>query len=307
MFFCAGMSKTLIIISGPTGIGKSNLAMELASLYNISIVSADSRQLFKQVDIGTAKPTIQDQTKIKHYFIDHIPVNGTYNVGQYVNEASLVIDQEFESKQHVILCGGTGLYIKALIEGIDYFPEVDPSIEHEINAIFNDKGILALQAELLRLDPAYYNQVDLMNSRRLIRAIGVSRSIGKPYSSFLSNPKRSSAYNIAYVSLSMERNELYNRINSRTENMLEQGLLSETKSLIEYRNCQALDTVGYKEMFQFMDGQLTYDQAVDKIKQHTRNYAKRQVTWFNKFMPKPHFNMNQIDEMVQYINRIIEI
>jgi tRNA dimethylallyltransferase len=284
MFFCAGMSKTLIIISGPTGIGKSNLAMELASVYKTSIVSADSRQLFKQVDIGTAKPTIQDQTKIKHYFIDHIPVNGTYNVDNMLMKQAWLLTKNLNLNSMLFYVVEPDFYIKALIEGIDYFPEVDPSIDHEINAIFNDKGILALQTELFRIDPVYYEQVDLMNSRRLIRAIGVSRSLGKPYSSLLTNPKKSSTYNIAYVSLTMERTELYNRINSRTENMLEQGLLSETKSLIEYRNCQALDTVGYKEMFQFMDGQLSYDLAVDKIKQHTRNYAKRQVTWFNKFM-----------------------
>jgi len=219
----------------------------------------------------------------------------------------LVIAQEFKSKDHVILCGGTGLYIKALLEGIDFFPEVDPSIDQELITMYQEQGIDALQAALLKVDPVYYEQVDLLNSRRLIRAIGVSKTNGKPYSSFLSNPKKSLDYKIASISLNMNRDELYQRINLRTAKMLDQGLLNEAKNLIDYRYCQALDTVGYKEMFQYLDGDLSYDQAVDKIKQHTRNYAKRQLTWFNKFMQNRSFDSHQMDEIVQYINHIGEI
>jgi len=288
--------KRLIVIAGPTAVGKTNVSLQVAEHYNTEIISCDSRQLYKEISIGTAKPSIAELARIPHHFIDHISIKKAYTTHDYEQECDHLLDRLFSQHDEVVMTGGTGLYIKAVLEGLDKFPDVKKNTVSHYENIFLEKGIESLQEELVLVDPSYYKRVDLSNSRRLIRALSVYKESGKPYSSFLRKKNKELSFDVELFVLDRPRDILYKRIEERVDQMIEQGLLAEAKSVYDYRTLPALQTVGYKEIFEHLDGRLTLDQAIDKIKQHTRNYAKRQLTWFRKMSNVRWLDIDQVNE-----------
>ncbi len=298
--------KHLIIIAGPTAVGKTNLAIRLATNYPTDILSADSRQLYRELHIGVAKPNPEQLMKVKHHFIDHISISESYSVGRFESEALDILNRLFSARNLAVCCGGTGLYIDALRYGIDRFPPVDPLIRKDLEKIYLQLGISPLQKELQSLDPVYYQSVDVHNPMRLIRALSVIRSSGKTFSSFLQNEQHPRPFDCIPILLLRERQELYKRINDRVDLMLDQGLMAEAESLYPYKEYNALQTVGYKQLFDYMDGKMTKDEAIDKIKQKSRNYAKRQVTWFKKRGPWKYFHPDDEAEIIKYVEQTIQ-
>jgi tRNA dimethylallyltransferase len=276
------MKNTLVVIDGPTASGKTNLAYQLALQWSCPVISADSRQVFKSVNIGTAKPAASMLQNVKHYFIDHKEIDEHYNVGDYEKEARQLINELFQTHATIVLCGGSGLYIKSILHGLNDLPASTKEIRAVVHEIFEKNGIEALQKYVQITDPDYYEIVDLNNPRRLSRAIEVFLMTGKPISSFRTGEHEERHYSFVELTLIPERNELYHIIDARVDQMIEEGLVEETKSLMDYRDTQAMDTVGYKEIIAHLEGNLSLKQAIDLIKQRTRNYAKRQITWFHK-------------------------
>ncbi len=275
-------NKTLIVIAGPTAIGKTAVAIQLAQHFNTVILSADSRQFYREMSIGTAKPTDNELAAAKHYFIDSHSITEPFSVGDFEKQGMELLDELFRVHQTVILVGGSGLYIKAIGEGFDNIPDADAGVRERLNLELAEKGITHLQEKLKLADPNYYNQVDINNPQRVIRALEVFESTGNPFSSYRVSATNTRPFNIIKIALDMPRELLYNRINQRVDVMMEQGLLDEVRSLIPYRHLNALNTVGYSEIFDHLDGKITLDTAVEKIKQNTRRFAKRQLTWFRK-------------------------
>ncbi|WP_184542660.1 tRNA (adenosine(37)-N6)-dimethylallyltransferase MiaA [Mucilaginibacter sp. FT3.2] len=275
-------NKTLIVIAGPTAIGKTAAAIEVAKHFNTVVVSADSRQFFREMSIGTAKPSADELAQVKHYFIDSHGVTEPFSVGDFEKQGLVLLDELFKTHDHVILAGGSGLYIKAICEGFDDLPTADPSIREKLNQKLEEKGIAHLQEKLKQADPVYYHEVDLGNPQRIIRALEVFESSGLPISSYRQATVNKRPFRIVKLALNMPRELLYKRINLRVDMMLQQGLLAEAESLLPYRHLNALNTVGYSEIFDYLDGNTTLDKAVEMIKQNTRRFAKRQLTWFRK-------------------------
>ncbi len=276
------MENTLVVIDGPTASGKTDFACQLATKWSCPVISADSRQIFKQVNIGTAKPSESVLNSVKHYFIDHIDIEMHYSVGEYEREANTLIDTLFKQHSRLILCGGSGMYIKSVLHGLNDLPASTAEIRALVQDLYNKNGIRSLQNYIKKTDPEYYEKVDLENVRRLSRAVEVILMTGKPFSSFHTGASQQKPYTIVELTLIPEREELYNRINKRVDEMIAEGLIDETEKLIEFRDTQAMDTVGYKEIISYLDGSIDLERAIELIKQHTRNYAKRQITWFNK-------------------------
>lgn len=274
--------KKLIIISGPTGSGKTALAINLALQLNTEIISADSRQIYKELPIGTAQPSEAEQAKIKHHLSGFLSVKEDYNAGQFELDALTIVNDLFKDHNYVIVCGGTGLYINALINGFDEIPETNPEIRNALEYRLQTEGLISLQQELQLRDPEYAQIIDLSNPQRIIRALEVCIETGRPYSIFRLGKKASRDFGYIYYALQPDRVELYNRINIRVDKMIESGLINEAEKMLPYRSYNALKTVGYSELFQYFDKTITYEVAIDKIKQHTRNYAKRQMTWLRK-------------------------
>lgn len=278
----ANKKPVLLNVVGPTAIGKTKLAIKLANHFNTEILSADSRQFYKELSIGTAAPTPEELAAAPHHFIHNRSITEDYNVGAYERDALRKLEDLFKTHDVVVAVGGSGLYIDALNKGLHSFPEVDPRVKENLAAEFEAKGITYLQESLKALDPNYYAKVDLNNHTRLLRALEVCKSSGKPYSSFLEQEKPSRFFKSVYIGLEAERATLYNRINLRVEYMMAEGLLDEVKSVMAYRNHNALQTVGYKELFSYLDGNLTLEEAIQEIKKNSRRYAKRQISWFNR-------------------------
>ncbi len=277
------MSKSkskIIIISGPTAVGKSSFSMELAKKWNTEIISADSRQIYKEMSIGTAKPSIQDQKEIKHHFVDNISIKENFTVGDFMRQGRSLIKELVKSHQKIIVTGGTGLYIKALLDGINEFPNVSFNTIHELEKQYQENGIEELQEEILQKDPYLHATMDLHNHRRVIRALSIMRTSGKPYTHYSEKPAISIDTPYQYFVLNMDREKLYQRINLRVDLMIAAGLVKEAKTLHSSKHLRSLQTVGYQELFDYFDGIYTLPEAIEKIKQHTRNYAKRQLTWF---------------------------
>jgi tRNA dimethylallyltransferase len=274
--------KTLIVVAGPTAVGKTAAAIKLAQHYNTVILSADSRQFFKEMSIGTAKPSPDELATAKHYFIDSHFITESFNVGDFETEGLKLLDELFKVHDIVILAGGSGLYIKAICEGFDNLPAVEPEIRERLNNELAEKGITHLQEKLAKADPAYYAQVDIYNPQRLIRALEVFESTDKPFSSYRTANTQQRPFNIIKIGLNLPREQLYNRINERVDVMIAEGLVKEAENLIPYRDANALKTVGYNELFDYFDGKTDMHTAIELIKQHTRQFAKRQLTWFNK-------------------------
>ena len=274
--------KTLVVIAGPTASGKTAFAIELAKALSTVILSADSRQFYKEMSIGTAAPTEEELSQAKHYFVHHISIEDKYDVADYERDAMLLLDELFKTHDAVIMTGGSGLFIDAVCNGIDVMPDVDPEIREKAQRLFDEGGLKALQDEVQRLDPEYYATVDQQNPRRLQRALEVCYQTGQPFSSFRSGNAVQRDFNIKKYALLWDRQQLIERIDKRVDMMMEQGLLEEAKALYPKRHLNALNTVGYKELFAYFDGQCTLEEAVEQIKIHTRQYAKRQMTWLRK-------------------------
>ncbi len=300
------MSNYLISIVGPTAIGKTALSIKLANYFNSEIISADSRQFYKEMCIGTAVPSKAELSAAKHHFIQHKSIQETYTVGDFEREAILKLETLFKTNKTVIMVGGSGLYVKAVTDGLDYFPEINPEIRTQLNTKFKVEGIATLQAQLKKLDPKAYNTIAIENPKRLIRALEICIGTGTTYSSFLTNSDKKRPFKIITIGLDAERETIYNRINKRVDIMIKSGLLNEVENLYNYKSLNALNTVGYKELFTFLDGGWEIDFAISEIKKNTRRFAKRQLTWFKKNEGVEWFNYNSnIEAIVSYINSVI--
>lgn len=275
-------NPTLIVITGPTASGKTAAAIQLAQHYNTVIVSADSRQFFREMSIGTAKPTTTELAAAPHYFIDTLSVTEPYSVGDYERECLALLEQLIKTYKVVIMVGGSGLYIKAVTEGFDDLPAANTDIRDRLNTELAVNGIAELQQKLKLVDPDYYHTVDINNPQRVIRALEIYEATGKPVSSYLTGTKNQRGFDTIKIGIDLPREELYNRINMRVDVMMQEGLLPEVEKLYSLRHYGALNTVGYVELFDYLDGKVSLNDAIDKIKQNTRRFAKRQLTWFRK-------------------------
>ncbi|WP_296384001.1 tRNA (adenosine(37)-N6)-dimethylallyltransferase MiaA [Winogradskyella sp.] len=301
------MTNILISIVGPTAIGKTELSIKLAEHFNSEIISADSRQFYKEMNIGTAVPSKEELNAAKHHFIQHKSIEEDYNVGDFEREAISKIDQLHQKNPIVVMVGGSGLYVKAVTKGLDCFPEVDSNIRAQLNNQFEEKGITALQEQLKALDFKAYNTVAIDNPQRVIRALEICIGTGNPYSSYLTNPEKNREFKTISIGLDAERSIIYDRINQRVNIMIENGLLEEVKALISSKHLNALNTVGYKELFNFFKGNSTLEFAISEIKKNTRRFAKRQLTWFRKNESIMWFDYEtDADEIIKYLSSHIK-
>ncbi len=275
-------SKTIYVIAGPTAVGKTAVAIELAKRLGTSIVSADSRQCYKEMTIGTAKPYTEELQSVKHYFIDEFPVTASLTAADYERLALGYLNEIFTNNDTAVVCGGTGLYIKALTDGIDDMPPVNEDIQEEVNKGYKEHGVQWLQEAIMNEDPWFFQTGEKDNPVRLIRALVFRRSTGESIMQYRSGEKKERNFTTIKIGLELPREELYERINKRVDTMTEKGLLEEVKALHPYKELKNLQTVGYSELFDYLDNKCSLQEAVEKIKQHSRNYAKRQMTWFKK-------------------------
>ena len=294
-------TKTLIVVLGPTAIGKTSLSIYLAKHYNTDIISADSRQFYKELLIGAAPPSEEELDEVQHHFIQHLSVTEDYNVGQFEEDAIQKLEDLFTEKDKVILVGGSGLYIDSICKGFDKMPDISAYIREKVIEMYHEKGVEFLQKEVKEKDPVFYNEVDKNNPQRLMRALEVIYSTNKTFSSFRKKTNKKRNFKIIKIGLHTDREILYNRINSRVELMINNGLLKEVESLIPYKNKNSLKTVGYKELFQYFEGIYTLTEAVEKIKQNTRRFAKRQITWFKKDSKINYFYPEDTQEIIDFI------
>lgn len=275
-------NKYLISVVGPTAIGKTALSIKLANYFKTEIISADSRQFFKEMSIGTAAPTEEELAAAPHHFIHHKSITEDYNVGTFEKEALKKIKELHQKHDIVIMVGGSGLYVDAVTKGLDYFPDVDPKVREQLNYTLKKEGLEALQLQLKNLDIVAYNTIAIDNPHRVIRALEICIGTNKPYSSFLNKEKNKRPFKTITIGLTADREIIYNRINKRVDIMVENGLIDEVKSLIEYKHLNALNTVGYKEIFNALDNTWSLDFAISEIKKNSRRFAKRQLTWFKR-------------------------
>ena len=282
-------NKSLIYIAGPTAIGKTKISIELAKKLNTEIISCDSRQFYKELKIGTAPPTQEELSEVKHHFIQNKSINKIYTVGDFEKEAINKINALFNSYDKLIMVGGSGLYADAIMFGLDKFPEIPKEIRDQVNLFYKTHGLIALQELLLEKDPKYYTRIDKNNYVRLIRALEVCIYSGKPYSSFLGKIKGNRKFISKMAIIDLPREKLYEKINKRVDFMIKKGLEKEVKNLFNYRKYPALNTVGYKELFPFFEGKIKFEEAINEIKKNTRRYAKRQITWFKKYENAMYF------------------
>ena len=303
----------LITIIGPTGIGKTALSIKLANLYNCSILSCDSRQFFKEMTIGTAVPNTGELQAAEHYFIQNKSIFDSYNVGDFEREAIATLDELFKKNNIQILVGGSGLYVDALLYGLDNFPEVSSEIRETLQAEYSKNGIEYLQEKLKNLDADYYlhleetNEQTLKNPQRLMRFVEVCIASGTSYSSFLNQPKKSRNFTPILLGLEAEREIMYDRINQRVDTMITDGLEDEAKNLFPHKNLNALQTVGYRELFDYFDGKISKEIAIEEIKKNTRRFAKRQITWFKRNLQTKWFSWNyNLENVSNYIDKTIK-
>lgn len=276
------MSKYLIVLIGPTAIGKTALSIKIANYFNTEILSADSRQFYKEMFIGTAVPSPEELHNAQHHFIQHISIHDKHTVGDFENDAIECLETIFIEHDIAVMVGGSGLYVDAVIKGLDSFPEIDPKVRLELNIELEQKGLSALANKLKTLDPQAYDIIEIDNPHRVIRALEVTLGSGRPYSDFLNKPKPKRNFEIIKIGLTAERPIIYNRINERVDQMMNSGLLNEAKLLLPHKHLNALNTVGYKELFAYLEGETDLEFAISEIKKNTRRFAKRQLTWFRK-------------------------
>lgn len=293
--------RKIIIVCGPTGVGKTDVSIELAKEFNAEIISFDSRQFFIETEIGTAKPDEYQLEQVVHHFVNTHHIWESFSAGHFAQTCTAFLNDDLNSKKNFILVGGSGMYIDALVNGLDNLPGEDAAIRLQLDELFALNGMEPLQNLLMKLDFEYYKKVDINNKQRVMRALEVCMSSGKTYTSFLLGKKAEFPFDPIFIGIDLERSVLYERINNRVDAMLAAGLQSECEQLIAYKNCHALKTVGYKEIFEFLEGNTSYSEAVNLIKQHTRNYAKRQLTWFRKNKNIKWFKPDEIKAIESYI------
>lgn len=297
------MQKTVIVIAGPTASGKTATAIRIAQLFQTSVISADSRQCYKEISIGTAKPSPEELAAVPHYFINSHSIREEVNAGMYEKLALQYCEEIFAQRDVAVMCGGTGLYIKAFAEGIDDMPEIPAAIRQSITDQYQEKGIAWLQAQLQQRDPQFFATAEIHNPARLMRALEVLEATGQSITAFRTATKRQRDFCIIKIGLHLPKEILHDNINRRVDTMVQSGLVAEVQSVLPYRNHNALRTVGYTEIFSYLDGDLPLEQAIEDIKVHTRQYAKRQLTWFRKDKEYQWFDAREGEEIVQWLQR----
>jgi len=295
--------NTLIIVLGPTGIGKSDISIQLAKHYHSEIVSADSRQFFQELSIGTAVPSSDDLKKVSHHFIQNKSIHDYYNVSDYETEAIQLISELFARINPIVLTGGSMLYVDTICNGIDDIPTVDLEIRDEVIRWYKENGIEALRERLLEIDPEYYRIVDLNNPKRLLHAVEIHQMTGMPFTSFRKKTVKERPFRMIKIGINQDRKVLYERINQRVLKMMDAGLLEEAKTVYPYRKLNSLNTVGYKELFSYLDGDCTLEEAIDLIQRNTRKYARKQLTWFRRDQEIKWFEPNQIHEIIGFVDQ----
>jgi len=298
-------NKYLITVVGPTAVGKTSLCLKIAKKFDTEIISADSRQFYRETNLGTAKPSIQELEEVKHHYIGHKSVFDTYDVKAFERDTLALLEGFYKEKDLAILTGGSGLFIDAICNGMDEIPDVDPELRQKLIGSYQENGIVFLQKELQLYDPVYFSEVDLNNPQRLMRALEVCMGTGKPYSSFRKKSKIQRPFQVIKIGLKREREELYGRIEQRMDAMIAQGLFEEAASLFEYRHLNALHTVGYTEIFGYLEGKYDKDEAIRLLKRNSRRYAKRQMTWFKRDADMTWFHPEQDSEIITFISKKI--
>ena len=300
------MKNTLIVLAGPTSVGKTDVSIDIARQFGCEIISADSRQFYSEMRIGTAVPPEGHLAEIKHHFVRFISVKDYYSASIFERDVLELLPGLFKKNNLVLMTGGSGMYIDAVCNGIDDIPDVDPSVREKYTNKYKEEGIAALRLALKILDPEHYEKVDLRNPKRIIRALEICETTGRPYSSFLTKQKQERDFHIIKVGLERPRKELYERINSRVDEMIRNGLEEEARSLLDLRNLNALNSVGYREFFDFFEGKISRDKAIELIRRNTRRYAKRQMTWWARDKEIIWFSPGDLKEIIAFIKSAIE-
>lgn len=300
-------SKTLISIVGPTAIGKTEMAIKIAEQFNTEIISADSRQFYRELEIGTAKPSENDLSKIPHHFINNKSIIENYSAGEFERDALININSLFELKNYVLMVGGSGLYVKALWEGLHTLPQIDNNLREEIIQFYAKNGIEGLQNRLKKIDAVRYKTIDQKNPQRLMRAIEIATTVGKEFEEIIHSKKSERDFKIVKIGLNTSREKLYERINQRVDQMIEKGLIKECENVMNQKSHYALQTVGYSEIFEYFEGENTLEKAIELIKQHTRNYAKRQVTWFTRDKEITWFEPTDFEQIMNHIKNFSKL
>jgi tRNA dimethylallyltransferase len=296
------MNKYLIVLLGPTGVGKTDISVELALHYRCEIISADSRQIYREMSIGTAVPDKKQLSRVKHHFIQSISVEDYYSSSIFEKDVLELLTSLYAESNIAIMAGGSGMYIDSVCSGTDDIPDVEPAIREKYIALYRNEGINGLRIALKLLDPGHYSKVDLKNYKRIIRALEICDTAGRPYSSFLTRQKKERNFRVIKIGLQRDRDELYRRINGRVDEMVRMGLENEAGTLVRHRHLNALNSVGYREFFDFFDGITTRDKAIELIKRNSRRYAKRQMTWWAKDEEIKWFDPQKISEIFAYID-----
>ncbi|MDE6878804.1 MAG: tRNA (adenosine(37)-N6)-dimethylallyltransferase MiaA [Odoribacter sp.] len=300
------MDKTLVVLLGPTGVGKTDLSIDLAKSFGTSIVSCDSRQIYREMKIGTAVPSEQQLAAVPHFFIRTLSVNAYYNSWQFEQQALEKIHELHEKQKVVVMAGGSMMYIDAVCKGIDDIPTIDPALRQSLMNRYEEEGLESIRLQLKQLDPVFYEQVDLNNAKRVLHAVEVCLMAGVPYSSLRTNVAKDRGFRIIKIGLMREKEELYDRINRRVDQMLQNGLMEEARSLYPYREYNALNTVGYKEWFDFFDGKIDEAEAIRLIKRNSRRYAKKQLSWFRRDGEIRWFHPDEKDRILTYLQSCME-
>lgn len=296
------MNKTLIVLLGPTAVGKTDISIDIAQHLNCDIISADSRQFFREMKIGTARPSDDQLARVKHHFIAFLSVRDYYSSNRYEKDVLDLLSELFQNNNIALMSGGSAMYIDSVCQGIDDIPDADPAVREQLNRKYEEEGIRGLRIMLKILDPEYYKNVDLKNYKRIIRALEICETTGLPYSSFLKKQRRERNFNILKIGLERPREELYERIDRRVDEMIVQGLENEVASLYEYKEMNALNSVGYNEFFDYFGGRITKEKAIELIKRNTRRFAKRQITWWAKDKDISWFQADDIRGIIEFLN-----
>jgi len=296
--------KTLIVLLGPTGVGKTEISLKLAELLDSPVISADSRQLYKELVIGTAAPTTEELEQIKHYFVGTLQLTDFYSASHFEEDVIALLADLFQTHDTVLMSGGSMMYIDAVCKGIDEIPTIDETLRADLKSLYQNEGIDPIRQQLKLLDPVFYKQVDLQNHKRVIHALEICLMAGKPYSSLRTESSKPRPFRIIKIGLKRDREELYERINLRVDKMMEQGLLEEARSVYHLNHLNSLNTVGYKELFKYFSGEWTLDFAIEKIKQNTRIYSRKQMTWFKRYKEIQWFHPEEMEGISKYLHKI---